>query len=295
MLVGVVILNYNTFEDTIRLVGELQSQTVVSLVIAVVDNASPNGSYDKLKPLESKYANVVVLQTGQNLGYAKGNNYGLRYLLRNVHPQYLAVLNNDVFLPSDCFERLCRRYKLLDRPAFVAPLMLDNEGCSGRLTYKLHSFWGDCQILFYLPRMVVEKVRLWTNAHAEGNKRDKVVDIVPGSFLFFSPEVLQKVGYFYPGTFLYGEERFIAFRVRQQSLKNYIIQDQTFVHDHHSPTISSVYGEVDKFRMLYDSWLLYTLECRSHGKLKASILKPLMKYSLWEIKTMTLLKSKLRW
>jgi GT2 family glycosyltransferase len=79
--IAAVILNFNSYQDTIRLVGELQGQTIVeNLTIVVVDNLSKNNSYEELVPLEQKYPNVIVLQTGKNLGYAQGNNFGLRYL-----------------------------------------------------------------------------------------------------------------------------------------------------------------------------------------------------------------------
>lgn len=55
MKIGVIILNYNSFSDTIKLVSELQRQTIAyQLEIIIVDNDSPNGSYEKLLPLQEK-------------------------------------------------------------------------------------------------------------------------------------------------------------------------------------------------------------------------------------------------
>ena len=89
-LIGVVILNYNSYQDTINLVQELQCQSLSeNLRIIVVDNDSPNNSYEFLKELEDRFSNTVVLQTGENLGYAKGNNFGLEYLdekINILHP-----------------------------------------------------------------------------------------------------------------------------------------------------------------------------------------------------------------
>lgn len=125
--IGIVILNYNSYEDTIALVEALQGQSVAQdLFFVIVDNASPNLSYEKLKPLERSYERLVVLQTGGNLGYAKGNNYGLNYLDAHVRPEYVAILNNDIILPDDCFEKLVERYRHLERPGVIAPLQLMN-------------------------------------------------------------------------------------------------------------------------------------------------------------------------
>ena len=60
-MIGIVILNYYTFSDTIKLVEDLQLQTLVNdLQIVVVDNASPNNSFEHLIRLENKYSNVKV-------------------------------------------------------------------------------------------------------------------------------------------------------------------------------------------------------------------------------------------
>ena len=120
--IAVVILNFITYEDTINLVEELQYQSLANdLYILIVDNASPNNSFKHLKPLEKKFSNVKVLQTDANLGYARGNNFGLDYLDQNIKPEYIAILNNDIILPKDSFEKLIDRFNILDKPALIAP------------------------------------------------------------------------------------------------------------------------------------------------------------------------------
>lgn len=289
-MIGVIILNYKTFPDTIRLVRELQQQTISPrLHIVVVDNASPNNSYDELKPLEGEFANVVVLQTGENLGYAKGNNFGLKYLEDNVNPEYVAILNNDVVLPNDCFECLCERYTELDKPGFIAPAMLNPDGRRVISPYKLNTFTVDCLSLFVIFRRLYKKRR--TKFVKNSDARDMAVDTIPGSFLFSSFEVFRKIGYFYPNTFLYAEERFIAFNIKEIGLQSYILQDQTYIHAHNSPTISSVYDNVSKHRLLYAGWKEFTRVFRRHGKLKSLIFTLLSKYSLCEIWFIDRLKS----
>lgn len=280
-MIGVVILNYNSFVDTIKLVNELQQQTVVvDMKIVVVDNASPNSSYQKLKPLEKEYLNVVVLQTRENSGYAKGNNFGLNYMNENLKSKYVAILNNDVHLPKDCFERLIERYRVLDSPAIIAPKQLDinNKEIS---PHSLNSFLDDCLNLFYVLKYFHKNNALKFNDNT-GYKAMRV-DIIPGSFMFTSFDIFKKMGFFYPNTFLFGEERFIAIKVSQMRLNNYILLDENYIHAH-SKTINTVFSQIEKYRLLYKSWLEFTRVYRSYGKLKAAILKPLMKLSLLEMK-----------
>lgn len=279
-MIATLILNYNSFPDTIKLVNNLQQQTVShGLCIVVVDNASPNDSYLQLKPLEKRYPNVNVLQTGANLGYAKGNNLGLQYLDENIHPQYVAIMNNDVILQNDCLEKLIERYEVLDSPAIIAPKQLDvnhNE----MLPYRMNSFLDDCLNLFYIFKIFHRRNAL-KYVDNTGLKAMRV-EMIPGSFMFTSFNRFKEMGFFYPNTFLFVEERFIAVKANQMNSNNYIVLDQTYVHAH-SKTINTQYNQTEKFKLLYDGWIEFTRACRSHGNLKAVILQFLMKLSLFEM------------
>ena len=279
-MIAIVILNFNSFSDTIKLVEELQDQTVLeNIQIVIVDNASPNHSFEYLKPLEKKFSNVTVIQTTENSGYAKGNNFGLNYLEKNMKPKYIAILNNDIILPDDCFEKLIEKYKVLNSPAIIAPKQLDinNKELS---PHKLNSFLDDCLSLFFVFRLFLKgnTLKYIDNTGLKSMK----VDMIPGSFMFSSFETFRKMGFFYSNTFLFTEERFISVKAKQMNLNNYILLDETYIHAH-SKTINTVFNQVAKYKMLYTEWLEFTRVCRLHGKVKVMILKPLMKVSLIEL------------
>jgi GT2 family glycosyltransferase len=287
--IGIIILNYQTHEDTEQLVASLQKQTLAKeLFIVVVDNASPNNSYSYLKLLETQYSNIVVLQTGANLGYAKGNNYGLQYIDEHIHPEYVAILNNDVNLPKDCFEKLGIRYSELDNPAVIAPIMTTPNG-ERMSPHRINTYFDDVIDQFYFFKLFPKRNKLKLRDNT--GKKAMKVDLIPGSFMFVKFETFKKMGCFYPNTFLYVEERFVAVAAKKQGLKNYIVLDQEYIHAHNSPTISSVYNVVARYRLLYVGWLEFTRVCRKNGYFKASILSVLMKYSLWEMKVVELVKN----
>lgn len=285
--IGIVILNYNSFADTIELVKNLHKQSVANeLFIVVVDNASPNNSYEQLKPLEEHYSDIAVLQTGENLGYAKGNNFGLKYLDENIHPHFVAILNNDVQIPDDCFEKLLFKYELLERPAIIAPKMLDIFG-NEMVLYRMNTFLDDCLNLFYVFKLFHKRNALKYVDNT--GLRAMRVEIVPGSFMFTSFEKFKTMGYFYPNTFLFAEERFITVKAKQLGFNNYILLDETYIHAH-SKTINSSYNPLGKYRLLYAGWLEFTKTQRSFGRTKAVILKILMNLSFFEIYLMNRLK-----
>ena len=287
MKIGVVILNYNTWEATTQLVEALQKQTVSSdLAIVIVDNASPNASYEHLIGLKDQYANVLaVLQTGANLGYAKGNNYGLQWLDENVHPDYVVIANNDIELPDDCLEKLALRFPDLDKACIISPVQLLPDG---RRLYgwNLGSWWSDVKNLSLLYRWINKRK---SSAQATQQQDDNrvgnsllPVDLILGSFMFASFERFKEIGFFYPGTFLFVEERFVAYAVKQAGYQNYVLPNMTYLHNH-SQTINTAFSQVKKYKMQYDGWLKYTCKCRKYGRLKAALMAPLVWLSLGEI------------
>lgn len=279
-MIGVVILNYNTYQDTAKLVEALQRQTIApKLQIVVVDNASPNGSYEHLKPLEKQFTGVYVLQTGENLGYARGNNFGLKYLEENIRPEYVAILNNDVILPDDCFEKLAAKYPDLEDACIISPVQLNPQG-KEIVMGRTATFGDDLLNLSFLCRRLRKyKAKLTDNT----GRRAMRVDMIPGSFMFAALDRFKSIGYFYPGTFLYVEERFVAHRAKQAGFQNYLLLDEQYLHLH-GKTIDTAAGLLTRYRYQYDGWVRFTRECRKYPSFKLWVLKPLIRLSLLEIR-----------
>ena len=78
MKTGIVILNYNDYETTLKCLQPILDYKNIDYII-VVDNCSTNDSYDQL----AKHRNDrwILLRSPSNGGYAKGNNIGINYLL----------------------------------------------------------------------------------------------------------------------------------------------------------------------------------------------------------------------
>jgi GT2 family glycosyltransferase len=68
----------------------------------VVDNGSSDGTP---QAVQAQFPAVTVIETGANLGFAAGNNVGLRYALDHGYA-YALVLNNDTEITPDCLTTL---------------------------------------------------------------------------------------------------------------------------------------------------------------------------------------------
>jgi GT2 family glycosyltransferase len=129
-LVYVVILNWNGHADTVECVRSCLKITYEPVRILVVDNGSSDGS-ERL--LRSEFPEIEVIQTGANLGFAGGNNVGIRHALDHG-ADYVLLLNNDTLVDRD----------------FIAPLVdaAEADPDAGILGSKIY-FHEPADVLWY--------------------------------------------------------------------------------------------------------------------------------------------------
>ncbi|MGH7616490.1 MAG: glycosyltransferase family 2 protein [Gemmatimonadaceae bacterium] len=117
--VTAIVLNWCKESDTAACLDSLAESRYDALDVLLVDNASPDGSGDRL---HARYPNVPFLQTGANLGYAGGNNRAMERALEHG-AEYVLVLNNDTVVDFDCVGHLVRASLSTGAPV-VAPLIV---------------------------------------------------------------------------------------------------------------------------------------------------------------------------
>lgn len=125
---AIVILNYNTFEDSVVCVDSIKKYTACSSYkIYLVDNASPDKSGQLLA---SKYAQddkVQVLISEKNLGFSGGNNIGIRKALEE-NAEYVYLLNSDIILQNDAFAFMQDAFASNKNVAIVGPSIYNPKG-----------------------------------------------------------------------------------------------------------------------------------------------------------------------
>lgn len=88
MLLSVVIVNWNSRDDLRLCLESLRTQTHRALEIIVVDNGSMD---DSVGMMRGEFPEVILIETGENLGFAEGCNRGIEV----SHGEWVAMLNND--------------------------------------------------------------------------------------------------------------------------------------------------------------------------------------------------------
>ena len=88
----------NCIESLLKIIKE-DSQ------IILIDNGSSNGSYERLLNKYFDNAQVRTYTTNQNLGFAKGNNFGYKIAKSIGDFQYIVFCNNDLIFEDINFEK----------------------------------------------------------------------------------------------------------------------------------------------------------------------------------------------
>src|SRR5688572_19863302 len=98
--VVVVVLNWNGGDDTLECLASLRHLRYTNVHTIVVDNGS---SDESVANIGTAFPEIPLIQTGVNLGYAGGNNVGIRAALA-TGAEYVLLLNNDTVVDPDCVD-----------------------------------------------------------------------------------------------------------------------------------------------------------------------------------------------
>src|SRR5262245_34308321 len=100
--IAIVVLTWNRVEDTLECLASLDGLDDPNFQTIVVDNGSTDRSVEVVR---ERYPQVVVVENHKNLGFAEGNNVGIRHALANG-AEYMLLLNNDAVVDSALLREL---------------------------------------------------------------------------------------------------------------------------------------------------------------------------------------------
>lgn len=199
--ISFIIVSWNAKDYLLECLESIQ-ETVKdrSYEIIVVDNDSSDGSPEAV---EQKYPAVRVVRTGTNLGFAKGNNIGIRESVGRS----LCLINSDVVLLPACMDLLLEYISHNPKVGLVAPRILNEDGSLQHSCRQFPSLYGSlCSAfsignLFPRHRIFGDTMMTWWN-HDE----ERFVDAITGCFWLVRREALEEVGLLDEDFFMYAED-----------------------------------------------------------------------------------------
>jgi GT2 family glycosyltransferase len=213
-LVSIITVNYDHAAVTCQLLASLRRITYPATEIIVVDNASP---HEDPAVIQSEYPEVTLIRSHENLGFAGGNNLGIR----QAKGSYVLLLNNDTEV----------------EPGFLEPLVnkLASDLAIGAVSPQIR-FYHQPDTFQYAGSTPINPftVRSHGIGYREKNRgqydRDAMTSFVHGAAMLVPVRILREVGLMAECFFLYYEELDWGNRIRRAGYRLWFVHDSVVFH-----------------------------------------------------------------
>lgn len=213
-----ITINYNGQEDTTALISSLQRcMHTVDWEIIVVDNCSRTDEASTLNERFAKETRVRIIRSYNNIGFAGGNNFGLRH----AHGRNFMFINNDTFIEEDHFDELIKR--------------LESDSNIGAVCPKIRFAQGKRPIQFAgftdLSRITLRNSGIGCGEQDNGQyDQPTQTAFAHGAALLFNINTLERAGMMSEAYFLYYEEMDWSMRMSEADLQIWYDPAQTVFH-----------------------------------------------------------------
>ena len=215
-IVSVVVLNWNGKDDTLECLGSLSRVDYPALTTVVVDNGSTDGSVPAIR---AAHPQVNLIENGANLGYAGGNNVGIRWALE-AGAEFVLVLNNDTVVSSALIRTLVDAACAAPDFGFFSPSI---------------RFYDRPQHVWYAGASW-DAQRYRTTHHHYGQDIGKCPDgpyetgYASGCALFMRRQAIEQTGIFEEALFLTFEETDLCYRGRRHGWRSMVVPQAHLLH-----------------------------------------------------------------
>lgn len=288
---GIVILNYLNFNDTIECVESLDNQKNKNFEVVIVDNYSQNSSYENLEEQYNQIENIHLIKTTKNLGYAKGNNVGIQFCKEQLGIQNVLVVNNDVIFTDENYVDFLLNYDIGETIGAVGTFITGSDGLNQNPNYTPTTKKRLIKdvIYFSLEKWGVlkyyTKLKLKTKETPNTEETNEIVTkeeesndrkyFLHGSAIFLTENYLRQLDGFYPETFLYYEENILAILMDKLHLKMVYTGEANIFHKEDQSSAMS-FGNNDK---VFKQYLIESIKIAIKVKfLNVDKIKKIMNY-----------------
>lgn len=208
--VFIIILNYNGKAVIKNCLSSVFKLAYPNFEVVLVDNNSTDGSLEMAKATFSK---INFIKNEENLGFAVGNNVGIRFALERM-ADFVLVLNNDTEVDKDFLTKLIDVAQLDETISLLSPVIFNGH------TKQVWFSGGKIN---------------WLKMRTEHVKTAQTEDYYPSSFItgcsmLVRAEVFKKIGLFDEDFFLYWEDADFSLRAVKAGFKNMIVAASWVYH-----------------------------------------------------------------
>lgn len=199
-LIGVLAVTWNRKRDVLECIESVLRSAYPRLAVYVVDNASTDGSS---QAIAEKYPDVHVIRSGENLGFAGGNNLGMARMLGDG-VEAVFLINDDAVVAEDTLGHLAGGV---------------GDPSAGALAPKV-LVYGERSVIWSAGGRIDPSTGVSVQRHygeIDRGQADKAaeIDYAVGCAMLVKADVIRRVGFMDPRYFTYYEEADWCRRIRR--------------------------------------------------------------------------------
>jgi GT2 family glycosyltransferase len=214
-----VSLNWNGFSLTVPCVDSLKQSTLPFYKIIVLDQASTDGSGEKLRKLYVNDPQVDVICNEKNFGFAAGTNIGIRKALE-MGAEFVFIVNNDTIVDKDCLLHLYKALSSSSSAGVAGPAIMYHS--------KPEKIW---QAGGYF-----NKLKMGTSVPAKGKMYSEIshssssVGFLTGCALLIPSQIFKGIGFFDEAYFLYSDDVDFCLRIKDAGFNMHFVPEAKVWH-----------------------------------------------------------------
>lgn len=264
-MIGMVIVNYNDYETTKRLLDNVKDYKVLKEIV-IVDNKSTDNSLEELRKLKNK--KITIIDSGENKGYSYALNVGCKYLIDKYKSLNIVISNSDIIIESELDIKDLNSY-ISTKNVIVGPTII--QGNDLNRGFKIPTPWQDIKqnIVFFGKRVLAKELSYPDNYY---HKDISKVDTVSGCFFMISSKHLEDMGYFDENVFLYYEENIMGIKTKKLGKNIIVCNNVDVIHDH-SVSIDKSLKRIKKYDILKTSQEYFEKTYNGANKIELFFLK----------------------
>ncbi len=219
-LVVIVVINWNNARDTLACIDSLDKLNYTNYHVLVLDNGSNDNSLTELDKATKDLSHFTVIETGDNLGFSGGVNFGISEA-QKLRADYIWLLNNDVEVAPDCLGKLVQAMQVNPDVAIAGSkiFLADRKDTIWHAGATFAKYTGQPK---HLGLGVLDNNLDYST--------DKFVDYVTGCSLMLREDLTNKIGVMDDRFYLYYEEADLCYRARKLGFKILYVSESRLWH-----------------------------------------------------------------
>lgn len=237
--VSVIVVSFNTEALTRKALQALYKSSKLPEQVILVDNNSKDGSVQMVK---NEFPEVLLVENKENVGFAKGNNIGIRQF---ANQPYIWLLNSDTETSNNTLEELVAYMENNPQVGVVGPQMIypnkELQSVGGFFPSIINVFYYFFPFVFFLPKLWRRKLKSMAIFPQPIPANGLDLDYITGAAALLRRAAAEQVGFMPSDYFMYFEETDMCWQIKKAGWKIRAINVEPVMH---------VYG--GSFKTKYD-------------------------------------------